>query len=1279
MQFITQGPQIPENVIQALNNDNLVLFCGSGISMNNSLPSFKGLVKTVCKKLHININQNPLLKEAMEQKNYDIMLDLIESGQDFSVGRTTLRKEVIIILDNFKDEVDTHKSLLELSALPNNKGYRVVTTNFDRLFFEAGLKSKFSDSAPKLAPPRKETWKNLTFLHGVIDEEHDPEGDNLILTRRDFGLAYLYDNWATRFIIQLFQDFNVLFIGYSVDDPIMNYLISAISYENKRREENKIKKNTTVKPSIYTFAGHEKNQETKIKNEWKALGVKPILYKKTESNDHSLLYETIKKWAKSKKTGLAGRRNWLKRQLEQPYREETDGQTAETVISALKMDEKLAEYLPAINLSSDSEKRKPVDISWLKAFAEETKESKSNRFPSPIQTVKTKNSLLEKLTQQAAQSSNYSWWEPLSPTERNIAEWLLHHLDKKELIHWLIKKSSHRRGLVSLHPEFKSMIEIHLRYLQTEKKDKQELDQRIKLFWNILLTQKDESNFGVESVLISELNKEYTYTKARKLLTILEPQIGFETYFFTKERSKIEGRPDLIYEPKLKISMNGFLDQLLENEKALLTHAEDFTNLLKKAMEFAKFAGIIQNEHDLFYFQKPSIAPHEQNRNYDSWTYLIDLVRDSFDLAMKKNKKLAKFLIDKWQFYPYSIFYRLILYAVKKYPDLDEDMAIKLFEEKPDQTLWSSSCKNELLKFLKNRNHSKKSIKKILSLIMKGPSRSLYREDIEDSLFTEIKERAIYQKLHNLKTSGIELPKDIEDNYNKIQSKYSFKPSTEKGSDKEDFPFWHSGATWSGDEKRYHNQTCEKTFEEIKHTKPNTPPHLTNKTENFRILIKDHPDKAYKILLMFKDQDISSYPYWSIFISEVSMMTDAKKSNSYFLKSFQKIENFENGFFKKYLWSLIHGFNMKGGLIYFTDKERFKKWWNKLWSLSMKDDNYSTYSDVSGGALNSHLGKLSQSIFYILWSHFSDRKMKKNEKLPEEIKAYFKVIIKQGSLKDSSVLYHFGSYLWDLWSLDKEWVKTNLIELMDWSQKENLCKAFWTGWLYHPKWCPDFLYDFKNEIFQLILNRKKFYKTNQKNVNEQEFCENIASILFIATGGREVKNIFTDEELKKLIQSMDTNILESLSRQIWQVLEDSGDKSSNLWSEKIKPWIENFWPPQTKLQTSKIAENLSNLILCCGDKLPEAFNILKDKIGGMIQNNNDYISRYIIRKMDKELKYVFGYPEELLQILNWNFPKDQINQYMGGKEITKILEKLKQNYPEIEKNPDYKKLSEKLL
>ena len=100
-------------------------------------------------------------------------------------------------------------------------------------------------------------------------------------------------------------------------------------------------------------------------------------------------------------------------------------------------------------------------------------------------------------------------------------------------------------------------------------------------------------------------------------------------------------------------------------------------------------------------------------------------------------------------------------------------------------------------------------------MIIQGPSRSLYKKNIKENLFIELKERGIYQRLNRLKASGVQLPEDIDDYYNKIPLKYSFKSSTKKDSDQEDFPFWHSKAKWEGAEKRYHNWTPEQIFKEV--------------------------------------------------------------------------------------------------------------------------------------------------------------------------------------------------------------------------------------------------------------------------------------------------------------------------------------------------------------------------------------------------------------------------------------------------------------------------------
>ena len=820
IQFIPKGPQIPQAIQKALMQDKLVLFCGAGISHHqNGLPLFKGLIEQLCKKLNVDIDKKPPLKTTYERKDYAGVLDLLEKLFDPKI----LRKHVIKILKNFKGEPHIHKDLLELSALPDGRGHRLVTTNFDRLFFEAGLDTKQVDLAPYLTPPRKSKWTHLTFLHGVIDEKNDSTGSNLILTSSDFDSAYFEESWATPFIFQLFQEFTVLFVGYGVNDSVMNFLMSRIRDKKERQSLIlSLQEKQRDMPSIYAFAGYKEGNQKEKEGKWTKLRIEPIPYiikeiegVNSKEEDHSLLYKTIEKWAFKKKLerqkqkendrenadqkkeerlveyslkinlplkktydkyeiiqkladlkklSFAEQKSFLKEKLETPFKEDTDGEKAETVISLLKTNKRLAEYFPKINLLTETLakakknnnkaqakksspdgniKPRPVDISWLKAFDKNQEQSTSNKNAPFFFDEKPKNSLLIKLTRP---SNNL--WEPLSHFERNIALWLCRHLNKADLIHALIETGALLNNLITLHPEFKRMIDSTLK--------RANLDERKQLFWQILTTQKDSlpDIYWRRWAIIDNLNKKYSLPQAKGLLESLEPKIGFEKDFY--QALGKTSSPDKIYEAKLIIPKSYPDNRRLTNETALLSHAEDFTSLLKRAMELAEYAGIIKKaQEDALYRQRPSIAEHAQNTRFYPWTLLIVLARDSFDKAMQENKKLALSLLERWKLYPYSVFYRLILYAVTKYKTLDEAIAFELLANNKANVLWSISCQNEVLRYLgRQGRHSKQAVKKLVSLIMEGPPRSLYRDDLNETEFIELKERSIYKKLNCLKMAG---------------------------------------------------------------------------------------------------------------------------------------------------------------------------------------------------------------------------------------------------------------------------------------------------------------------------------------------------------------------------------------------------------------------------------------------------------------------------------------------------------------------------------------------
>ena len=268
MQFVRNGPDVPERLLQAHEDGRVVFFCGAGISYPAGLPGFSDLVK----KLYDKFGGTPDAEQKREirAKHFDRAITLLENK--VVGGREAVRTALANILTpnlTASGATTTHEALLTLGRNRNGR-IRLVTTNFDRLFEEVICKKKCNikrSQAPSLPVPKKSRWNSLVYLHGMLSAEPSAhELDDLVVSSGDFGLAYLTEGWAARFVSELFHNYTICFVGYSLDDPVLRYMTDALAADRQLGGSSR---------EMFAFGSHSANKKQEQTDRWKAKNVTP--------------------------------------------------------------------------------------------------------------------------------------------------------------------------------------------------------------------------------------------------------------------------------------------------------------------------------------------------------------------------------------------------------------------------------------------------------------------------------------------------------------------------------------------------------------------------------------------------------------------------------------------------------------------------------------------------------------------------------------------------------------------------------------------------------------------------------------------------------------------------------------------------------------------------------------------------------------------------------------------------------------------------------------------
>ncbi len=1256
MQFIKSGPDIPERLLQQHEEGRVVFFCGAGISYPAGLPGFGKLVDRIFTEL--GIVQNDVEKSAIKAQQFDTAIGLLEAR--IAGGRETVRQTLPAILKpdlSLTNAMATHKALLTLGKTRDNRT-RLITTNFDRLFEEVinrksiGVKHY---SAPLLPVP-KNRWDGLIYLHGLLSENPTPnELDHLVASSGDFGLAYLTERWAARFVSELLRNYTVCFVGYSINDQVLRYMMDALAADRLLGESM---------PEMFAFGSFRKGQEKEQANEWQTKSVTPILYK--EHRHHYYLHKTLRVWAETYRDGISGKERIV-----------VDYALARPMAST-KQDDYVGRLLWALSDPQGLPAKRFADfnpvpsLDWLETLCNERyRHDDLERFgisPKP----KKDADLIFSLLRRPAPYDLAKWMTPVDagftrsrfdPVMSHLVRWLTRHLDDPALLLWVVKHGA------QLHDEFVLQIENQLREIdKLERDSKQEELKKIRLnapnaiprpamrtLWQFILTGRVKSLHHRQLHLFNWINhfnqNGLTPTVRLELREMLTPRISLrEPYRWHEEQveTKEPERPNDLVDLEIVLTTDNVhhaLENLSENQQwqeALPDLLSDFSMLLKDMLELMHQLDGIDEKSDRSYWDQPSISHHPQNNKFHERTALIDLARDAWLATAKINPLRAHLTAENWWQTPSPLFKRLSFFAATHNQIIPPTKALEWFLADDSWWVWTSETKREAIRLLVNlaTNLNPEGISRLEKVILNGPPREMYKSELKPEQWTLRMEKEVWLRLAKMAAVDRKMGTRAQERLAELSNKHPQWQIAED--DKDEFPYW-LGEVRVGDRDPW------KEFIQIPRGRDELVTYLRqypvpeqSKQDDWRQLCQEKYSVTLYALCTLSKENIWPVDRWSTGLISWSAETRIKRSWHYMAPI---LDNAPDEFLKSLDHSLSQWLKNISKKITVHEPQFLNLC---LRILAMDHPNSGEIDHPVGRAINHPVGIVTDAL--LNWWY--KKSPEDGQSLPEELTPIFSEICNTNIEKFRHGRVLLSAHVIALFRVDKEWTTENLLPLFEWQRSPADALSAWKSFLWSPRLYHPLIAALKIPFLETVNHFESLddYKTQYAR--------------FLAYVALNPGDICSNADLATATGLLPPEGLHEAAEALVSALESAGDQRSEYWTNRILPYLRSIWPRSGENISSNISESFAMLCIEAQEAFPEAVKVLRHWLQPL--DSPDYIVHRL-----HESEICIQSPEPALSFLDLLIQDDR--QYPPS-ELGNCLEKIVRKEPQLATNNRFQRL-----
>lgn len=1178
MRFYADGPSIPSELLEARDKGEVVFLVGAGASMPAGFPSFWKLTAGLIASgpYGFGVPQTSDSRKLYERacKETDAIqpapLDRIIGLLQNEYGVQQVEERVIRRLKTPRNaNVSHHQAILKLSSDVDGR-CRLVTTNFDLLFEVASaqrLKWHAGPSLPDLVhgPP----LEGIVYLHGRLTTRRRNASwhQALILSQADFGRAYLYMGWATRFLRALFDRYTVVLLGYSAEDPPIRYLFEGLHSMPSPRTQR-----------IYTFA---EGSQSEVDAKWASRGVKALAY--PASPDYSNLWETIHAWAE--RASDTGR--WKNNVIDMARSAPGDltpherGQVVE-LVSAVGGAKEFADANPP--RSSDwlqvfDSRLRLADVGpWRRDDPDAVLDPRSlfglDDDPSSSSLKDTSSAaqgidVLGPLTAQERIGSTSSlagqavaYTGNLPTRLHHLARWISRIADQPKTVWWAV-------GRATLHPTLRDMIEWRV------SDGAFSAPSAVQLAWRLLFeAQRQSWTLRHDAFTFARRAKGQAWSKSdiREYSRLMKPFIKLKQASVPPQ--VIDGEElslKSIFTGDLEFAVN-LVDEIEIQDQSISAVVAAVQTALEEAISL--FADLQK-----YVWSSASLHPSDDpgTHHYRNEEKVVAAFAKLFKRLVELDPELARAQFGTWPKRDDYFFDKLRVWALMMPALASPSGVAKYMLAAPQEVFWRSAQQRELLWTLKERwsDLSSDERQAIESRMLNGPDRW---EDEDESKYELRRTSMAVDRLIWLQTQGCALATSTVDAVGLLRSAVPAPDNLGKQADRS----LESRAGWVATIKD-----------------PNVLAHVPI-SEIIRVAERQGGRKSQH----FEEHD----PFWALVESKPTLALAALSHES-------RASRYPAKFWRSILshWpenASARAANVLAGrlaalpakcileLRYYAPNWMHTRWvkqvdpspqhWTKIWdavfSALQSDPSIGTQSALMGQsiagkevptnrmtfdhAINSPVGHLAEFLIEVL----SRRGYAENSLIPPEIRLRMEQCLNasgEGAANATSILGH--QLVWLHW-MDPNWVEASL--LPKFTKAAQVSEAAWSGFLY------------SNQAIHPSFFRKMkpmFLDALEQSVNwDADAQEQLGQRLGALAVSDMLTSFMTVEEMRNAFQAANETVRGSAIHQIQFMT------TSEIWDKGVKQFIDNIWPKELRVQTAESASAFADIAVKSGPHFPEA-------------------------------------------------------------------------------------------